>query len=152
LDGATYFALTSDTADAENKLVFKDQRVLDKMLRRKFRRSSVASPRSGCAEVSRCTSPTVQRMRSPDSIIKDEELLLPGRGELVYWAKAQGDFRPRQVRQNSLAPADDAHDRLDDAEFIAGLLYERRFSLLWEQGTRWIDARRFGCSHHSGQP
>ena len=31
-----------------------------------------------------------------------------------------------------------------DPEFIAGLLYERRYSLLWEQGTRWIDARRFG--------
>ena len=23
------------------------------------------------------------------------------------------------------------------------LLYNRRFSLLWEQGTRWIDARRY---------
>lgn len=27
---------------------------------------------------------------------------------------------------------------------ITELLYERRYSLLWEQGTRWIDARRFG--------
>jgi len=30
-----------------------------------------------------------------------------------------------------------------DAAFIAALLYEREFSLLWEQGTTWIDARRF---------
>ncbi len=27
---------------------------------------------------------------------------------------------------------------------VTELLYERRYSLLWEQGTRWIDARRFG--------
>jgi hypothetical protein len=31
-----------------------------------------------------------------------------------------------------------------DAAFTTALLYERRYSLLWEQGTRWIDARRFG--------
>ena len=30
-----------------------------------------------------------------------------------------------------------------DAAFITALLYEREFSLLWEQGTTWIDARRF---------
>jgi starch-binding outer membrane protein, SusD/RagB family len=30
------------------------------------------------------------------------------------------------------------------AALITELLYERRYSLLWEQGTRWIDARRFG--------
>ena len=23
-------------------------------------------------------------------------------------------------------------------------MYERLYSLLWEQGTRWVDARRFG--------
>jgi starch-binding outer membrane protein, SusD/RagB family len=26
---------------------------------------------------------------------------------------------------------------------VKALLYERRYSLLWEQGARWIDARRF---------
>src|SRR5438105_2381988 len=31
-----------------------------------------------------------------------------------------------------------------DPAFITELLYNRRYSLLWEQGTRWIDARRFG--------
>ncbi|PYO84969.1 MAG: hypothetical protein DMD65_01950 [Gemmatimonadetes bacterium] len=31
-----------------------------------------------------------------------------------------------------------------DSVFVKALMYERRFSLLWEQGTRWIDARRFG--------
>jgi len=27
---------------------------------------------------------------------------------------------------------------------LTELLYNRRYSLLWEQGTRWIDARRYG--------
>jgi len=31
-----------------------------------------------------------------------------------------------------------------DAAFITQLLYNRLYSLLWEQGTRWVDARRFG--------
>lgn len=30
------------------------------------------------------------------------------------------------------------------AALTTELLYNRRYSLLWEQGTRWIDARRFG--------
>jgi hypothetical protein len=46
-----------------------------------------------------------------------------------------------------------------DADFVSELLYNRVYSLMWEQGTRWIDARRYnrlsnlpidrpGDSHH----
>ena len=31
-----------------------------------------------------------------------------------------------------------------DAAFVTELLYNRTYSLLWEQGTRWLDARRYG--------
>ncbi len=31
-----------------------------------------------------------------------------------------------------------------DAAFVTELLYNRVYSLLWQQGTRWIDARRYG--------
>lgn len=31
-----------------------------------------------------------------------------------------------------------------DADFVTELLYNRLYSLLWQQGTRWIDARRYG--------
>jgi len=49
------------------------------------------------------------------------------------------------VRTNSgLLPPTTLTPASTNAAFIAGLLYERRYSLLWEQGTRWIDARRFG--------
>ena len=32
---------------------------------------------------------------------------------------------------------------MSDADRIGELLYERWYSLMWEQGTRWIDARRY---------
>ncbi len=31
-----------------------------------------------------------------------------------------------------------------DADFVTELLYNRLYSLLWSQGTRWLDARRYG--------
>lgn len=31
-----------------------------------------------------------------------------------------------------------------DAAFVTELLYNRLYSLFWTQGTRWIDARRYG--------
>lgn len=31
-----------------------------------------------------------------------------------------------------------------DADFVTELLYNRLYSLMWTQGTRWIDARRYG--------
>ena len=30
-----------------------------------------------------------------------------------------------------------------DAAFVTELLYNRVYSLLWEQGTRWLDSRRY---------
>ena len=50
-----------------------------------------------------------------------------------------------QVRTNAgkLAPTTVTIASPDTA-FVTQLLYNRRYSLLWEQGTRWIDARRFG--------
>lgn len=35
----------------------------------------------------------------------------------------------------------------DDAGFIAALMYEREFSLLFEGGHRWIDSRRFDATY-----
>jgi hypothetical protein len=47
------------------------------------------------------------------------------------------------VRENSgnLPPYSGA---TTPAALITELVYERRYSLMWEQGTRWNDARRFG--------
>jgi len=82
----------------------------------------------------------------PIPIIKVEELLLL-RAEANWFTanKAPALSDLNIVRQNSgnLA-ASTVTTGSTDAEFLTALMYERRYSLLWEQGTRWIDARRFG--------
>ncbi|GAC1651834.1 MAG: hypothetical protein NVS4B3_13140 [Gemmatimonadaceae bacterium] len=81
----------------------------------------------------------------PIPIIKNEELiLLRAEAEWFTGAKAQAVADINFVRANSggLAPAA-VTPASPDAAFIGELRYNREFSLLWEQGTVWIDARRF---------
>lgn len=84
----------------------------------------------------------------PIPIIKNEELILL-RAEAEWFAttpnKAQAVADLNYVRVNSggLTPVPGLTAASSDAAFINALLYEREFSLLWEQGTTWIDARRF---------
>ena len=78
-------------------------------------------------------------------IIKNEELvLLRAEAEWFTQQKTAAVADLNFVRQNSggLAPYVGL-EAGSDAAFINALLYEREFSLLWEQGTTWIDARRF---------
>jgi starch-binding outer membrane protein, SusD/RagB family len=72
-------------------------------------------------------------------------LLLRAEANWFTGAKAAALLDLDNVRTNSglLAPTT-LTIASTDAQFVAGLLYERRYSLLWEQGTRWTDARRFG--------
>jgi len=76
-------------------------------------------------------------------IIKNEELILL-RAEARYFtgnaAGALSDLNFVRVNSGGLAPLGGF---ANNAAFISALLYEREFSLLWEQGTTWIDARRF---------
>jgi starch-binding outer membrane protein, SusD/RagB family len=83
-------------------------------------------------------------------IIKNEELILL-RAEAEWFASAPLQDKAKAVtdlnfvRTNSggLQPVVGLNATSSDAAFISALLYEREFSLLWEQGTTWIDARRF---------
>jgi hypothetical protein len=82
----------------------------------------------------------------PIPIIKNEELiLLRAEAEWFTSAKAQAVTDLNYVRTSSggLAPVAGLDQSSGDAAFIDALLYDREFSLLWEQGTTWIDARRF---------
>jgi hypothetical protein len=81
----------------------------------------------------------------PIPVIKNEELiLLRAEAEWFTGAKAAAVTDLNYVRVNSggLAPVVGLATATD-ATFVNALLYEREFSLLWEQGTTWIDARRF---------
>ena len=55
-------------------------------------------------------------------------------------AGALSDLNFVRVNSGGLAPL---AGFANNAAFVSALLYEREFSLLWEQGTTWIDARRF---------
>jgi starch-binding outer membrane protein, SusD/RagB family len=83
---------------------------------------------------------------SPDSpvpLIRNEELLLL-RSEARFFtndvAGAIADLNLVRTKSGGLAPVGAAPN---EATYIDELLYERRYSLLFEGGHRWIDARRF---------
>jgi hypothetical protein len=84
---------------------------------------------------------------SPVPIIRNEELILL-KAEALYFGTpsdpAGALIALNKVREESggLAPLVGA-DIAAPADFVAALLYERRFSLLFEGGHRWIDLRRF---------
>jgi len=148
LDGSTYFALPSDTADAETQAGgAKDQRVRDKIAPATVTQILGGISIPGELKFTLYFTNGAADAGHPIPIIKDEELLLL-RAEASWFSstpnKAQAIADLNLVRQNSgLLPPTTLTIASSDAAFIAGLLYERRYSLLWEQGTRWIDARRF---------
>jgi hypothetical protein len=79
-------------------------------------------------------------------MLKNEELILL-RAEARWFTGdktgALADIDVIRTRSGGL-PATSLTAGSSDAAFITELMYNRRYSLLWEQGTSWIDARRFG--------
>ena len=146
LDGSTFFALTDDTTDAETQAGgSRDQRALDKIAPAGVVQILGGISIPGELKFTMYLSNGAADASHPIPIIKDEELLLL-RAEASWFtgAKANALLDLDNVRTNSgLLPPTTLTIASSDAAFIAGLLYERRYSLLWEQGTRWTDARRF---------
>ncbi|HEX3481868.1 MAG TPA: RagB/SusD family nutrient uptake outer membrane protein [Kofleriaceae bacterium] len=89
-------------------------------------------------------SPLYSGPASPVGLIRNEELILL-KAEALFFTGDTHDANVELniVRQGSgkLGPAPET---ADTATFVAQLLYERRYSLLFEGGHRWIDLRRFG--------
>lgn len=83
---------------------------------------------------------------SPMPALRNEELILL-RAEARYFTNdlpgALADLNFVRVNSGGLAPLT-AANIATPAQFITRLLYERRYSLLFEGGHRWIDHRRFG--------
>jgi len=89
--------------------------------------------------------PTVPDLDANVPWITNEELLLL-RAE-IRWNTgdkpgAIADINLVRVNAGGLAPALLTAGSTDDA-FITELLYNRTYSLMWTQGTRWVDARRY---------
>ncbi|MCG6958062.1 MAG: RagB/SusD family nutrient uptake outer membrane protein [Gemmatimonadetes bacterium] len=91
------------------------------------------------------SDPTQADLGAPIPWITNEELLLL-RAE-VRWntsdkSGAIGDLDLIREYSGGLEPTT-LTAASPDADFITELLYNRLYSLLWTQGTRWIDARRY---------
>ncbi|HTS89616.1 MAG TPA: RagB/SusD family nutrient uptake outer membrane protein [Gemmatimonadales bacterium] len=152
LNGTTYFALNFNVDDAQLQPGGQpDQRVLDKL--------SFIDPSDSTVNYTLSGFPfSVNRKFAvyftggqPDQnasipIIRDEELVLL-RAEanigLNNLAAAITDLDLVRVNAGGLAPTT-LTTASPQSAFIDELLYNRRYSLLWEQGARWVDARRYG--------
>jgi hypothetical protein len=81
---------------------------------------------------------------SPIPIIRNEELILL-RAEARYFSGDQvgalNDINFIRTTSGGLAPRGPF---VNNDDFITELLYQRRYSLMFEGGHRWIDARRHG--------
>ena len=82
---------------------------------------------------------------SPLAIIRNEELILIRAEARWFTGNKQGaldDINFVRVNSGGLAPTSLTTASTDD-QFITELLYNRRYSLFFEFGHRWWDARRF---------
>jgi starch-binding outer membrane protein, SusD/RagB family len=81
-------------------------------------------------------------------VIKNEELILL-RAEARWFtgdkAGALADLNLIRTSSGGL-PTSTLTTGSSDAAFVAELVYNRLYSLLWEQGVRWTDARRFNIT------
>jgi hypothetical protein len=88
-------------------------------------------------------SPLYPGPRARVALIRNEELMLI-KAEALWFT---GQKVPAIAELNLVRQGSGGLDQLpvpaDDASFVSALLYERRYSLLFEGGHRWIDLRRF---------
>ncbi|HEU5057191.1 MAG TPA: RagB/SusD family nutrient uptake outer membrane protein [Kofleriaceae bacterium] len=137
LTNPNIYAHPSVTADAEEG----DQRVARKVVQVPEEEAGGAQGLTSDLKFTMYTSP-----EAPVPIIRNEELILL-RAE-ANWAMgdfdlAADDLNFIRVESGGLAPL--APAALDSSEeVLAEIIYNRRYSLLFEGGHRWIDARRFG--------
>jgi starch-binding outer membrane protein, SusD/RagB family len=157
LKGVTFFAHPADTADAQNQPGGRP----DRRLLRKVAPFAGSPPQQlgGIPQIVGTKKFTVFFTKTnPDSvgvddpthpipIIRNEELVLLD-AEAQWFRTAPNKLQAladiNLVRQGggALAPTT-LTVASADSDFVKELIYNRRYSLLWEQGTRWIDARRF---------
>jgi starch-binding outer membrane protein, SusD/RagB family len=152
ITGATFFADTFNITDAQTQTGGAlDQRVLNKVVSIESVEASPYSPQilggipqiPGWLKFTNYLSDGAVNTSAPIPLIKNEELaLLKAEAEIGTGAFAAAVTDLNSIREmTGNLPA--YSGPMTQAALITELLYNRRYSLLWEQGTRWIDARRF---------
>jgi hypothetical protein len=157
LDAPNYFALPLlvDLAQKQADGTTPDQRVLDKTTAAtKSPPQQIAGmPITGTLKFTIYLTNLAADPSHPIPAIRNEELVLL-RAEANIGLNNLGaavtdiDF----IRTNAgklptyltAHPGPPTHDAL-----LAELLYNRRYSLLWEQGATWVDARRYDAQFHT---
>jgi starch-binding outer membrane protein, SusD/RagB family len=156
LDLGVYQAYSTSAGDTTNGLInpnifahpsfITDAEASDARVARKLVEveNGGGSPTTGLGSTIRFTM--YSRPDSPTPIIRNEELILI-KAEALWFSgmKTEAIAELNLIRTVSagLGPSA-ATPTSTDAEFITALLYERRYSLMFEGGHRWIDLRRFG--------
>jgi len=147
LGSVNFYAHPSELADAQLQPGgAKDQRVVDKITA-----ATDTQTVGGISEIPGTDKFTVYftgGQADPGHsipIIRDEELVLL-RAEANWFGgnklQALADIDSVRIGAGKLTPTTVTIASPDSA-FVKELLYNRRYSLMWEQGTRWIDARRY---------
>jgi len=146
LNGVTFFAHPSDSVDAQLQLGGNpDQRVIDKIVAAQDTQVLGGIPEiPGEQKFTLYFTAGQADPARPIPIIRNEELILL-RAEaniaLSNLAAAVVDLDSVRIHSGGLPPY---AGLVTQPALITELLYNRRYSLLWEQGTRWVDARRYG--------
>jgi starch-binding outer membrane protein, SusD/RagB family len=145
LNGPIYFALQDQVSDAQLQTDGKtaDARVGAKIVAATAVQVVPGFPIQGTLKYSIYLTNGAANPAAPVPIIRDEELVLLraeaelGLGQLTA---AMSDINATRQGSGGL-PA--LTGSLSADSLLTDLLYERRYSLMWEQGTRWVDARRY---------
>jgi hypothetical protein len=148
LDQPTFFALPLlvNLAQKQTDGTTPDKRVVDKTAA-----ATLSPPQSvggiaitGTLKFTNYLSGGEPNPSAPIPVIRNEELVLL-RAEanigLNDFASALTDINAVRTNAGNLTALGSLGTR-DQA--IAELLYNRKYSLLWEQGATWVDARRYG--------
>lgn len=162
LDVGAYHAFSTQSGDVDNQLFDPQGRAIlahpsvisDAQLRADGSRdlrvgrkvTTIAEPRTVQGITTDLLFTIYDSPEAPVPIIRNEELILL-RAEARYNTAdvtgALADINFIRVNSGGLPPRTLA-DIATPAAFADELLYNRRYSLLFEGGHRWIDARRFG--------
>jgi starch-binding outer membrane protein, SusD/RagB family len=146
LNGVIFFALPEQQSDAQLQTdgTTPDARVGEKIIAATITQVLPGFPIQGTLKYSIYLTNDAANPAHQIPIIRDEELVLLraeaelGLGEL---SAAMADINVTRQASGNL-PA--LTGSLSADSLLTQLLYERRYSLMWEQGTRWGDARRYG--------
>jgi len=101
------------------------------------------SPTTGLASTLAFTMYTLPN--SPTPIIRNEELILL-KAEAQWFNGMTAEALNELNLVRSISGGLGNVNATTDADFTTALLYERRYSLMFEGGHRWIDVRRFGLT------